>query len=125
MAEFAIMMNGKIVGNAIMEPLGLYYRFRCQCAFSDAEIHTIWVRWERGNRKLGVCVPYGTQYLLETKVPAKYFPDSKLTFTVDYREETKDDFYPVNPEEPFGLVDKLPQAHFEIRNGKPGLVIPE
>jgi len=124
MAEFEIAMDGKVVGKATVERQGLYCRFSCRCVFPDKGIHTIWVCWDGGSRKLGVCVPNGRDYCLNTSVPLKYIPDKRLTFAVDYTEKKQDDFYAVDAERPFDPIDKLSRAQFDVRDGKPGLIIP-
>ena len=124
MAEFVITRNGKTVGNAIMERQGLYYRFHCQCVLPDRDIHTIWVRWGEGSRKLGICVPNGPYFCLDTKVPIKYIPNTGLLFEVDYKENPPENFYPIDTEQPFIHTDKLAKARFATREGQPGLIIP-
>lgn len=125
MAEYDIKMQGRTVGKAAVDKQGLYYRFDCQCGFTDKEVHSVWVCWEGGNRKLGVCIPNGGQYCLKTQVPVKYIPDDGLTFTVDYTQKNRTDFYPVDAEKPFAFIDRLADAQFDIRDGKPGIVIEE
>ncbi len=119
MAE--IKMDGKTVGMATMEKEGLYYRICCKCHFADRQIHTVWVLWKTGSRKLGVCVPEGRYACLNTKIPAKHIPDEALSFEIDYRQN--DFFYPVEAGKPLGCMDKLINARFAVADGKPGLVV--
>ncbi len=116
-----IMMDGKNVGTVTIEKEGLYYRFFCRCHFEDKAVHSIWVFWEGGSRKLGVCIPEGKYACLNTKVPIKYIPSTELTFKIDHREN--DGFYPIDPGQPFPHMDKLTKARFATLDGKPGLVI--
>lgn len=118
---FDVMLNERTVGTASVNREGLYYHFSCKCILPDKDIHAIWVLWEGGSRKLGVCVPEGRYAYLNTKVPVKYIPGGKLYFRIDHREEL--DFYPVDPDVAFAHMDKLTKARFAEVNGKPGLVI--
>ena len=116
-----IMMNGKNVGTATVEREGLYYRFACKCVFDDADIHRLWVLWESGCRRLGVLVPDGRTACLNTRVPAKYIPDTQLSFQIDYHPA--EHFYPVDKEKPFAHMGQLLKARFAVVDGKPGIVI--
>lgn len=121
MAEYEITFQSRRIGTVLMERQGLYYRFSCKCVLPDEQIHSVWVLWGGGNRKLGVCIPKGDGFCLDTKVPIKYIPNSKLEFVMDHN----DDFYPIDAKEEFCHMDKLAGAHFAIQNGRPGLVIPK
>ena len=119
MGEFEIVMQGKRVGIATVLKEGLYYLFSCQCVFEDSQIHSVWITWDGGCRKLGICTPGNGCFNLKTKVPIKYIPNFGLTFVIDYEE----DFYSIDQDKEFYPIDKLNKARFAIRNGKPGLVI--
>lgn len=123
MTEFEITLNGKPLGTATVEKQGLYYRISCRCLLPDRKIHTIWVRWSDGSRKLGVCVPEGQYFCLDTKVPTKYFPLTGLSLEIDYQAENE--FFPIDTQKPFIHIDKLEQSRFDIRDDQPGLVIPK
>lgn len=123
MTEYEITLNGKPLGTATIETQGLYYRISCRCLLPDKKIHTIWIRWSDGSRKLGVCVPQGQYFCLDTKVPMKYFPLTGLCFEIDYRAENE--FFPIDARKPFIHIDKLQQSRFDVRDDRLGLIIPE
>ena len=119
MGKFEIIMQGKSVGTATVVKEGLYYSFFCQCNFVDSQIHSIWITWDGGCRKLGICAPCNGCFELKTKVPIKYIPEAGLKFAIDLEEG----FYPIDQDKEFCHIDKLNNARFAIRNGKPGLII--
>ena len=75
---------------------------------------------------LGICVPVGTEFVVNRKLPCKQFPAAEPEFLlVSRREAGGRRFVPVYPEEPFAYMTKLKNAFMEIRDGQVGLSIPE
>ena len=117
---YEIMLKGKKAGQAQVEREGLYYRFTCECVFSDGKMHRIVVSDGERTVNLGVCIPCGEQYCLSTKVPVKYLPGEKLCFTVDTDRNV---CISVASGKPFDYLHKLETARLQLTNGQPYIVI--
>jgi len=142
-ACYEIMQAGKPVGKACVSRQGLYLCFSCRCEIPDGEIVRLIVESDGHRESLGVCVPMGNVFGVETKLPAKKIRDGNLEFYLegsrkegDYtqaapyvKEELTDEkcrqeqFIPVSEEQPFEQLDLLNDSHMEIRDGEAGIVI--
>ena len=122
--EYEIMLGGKAVGQAEVCREGLYYRFRCRCYLTGSVICKIVVDWGTEQRSLGVLVPMGNGFGLETRIPDKYFPQAEPKFYAQPKHrEPEGKFVPVYPEEPFSYLAQLKNAYLSRRNGQTGVVI--
>ena len=77
---FPILSGDTTVGTASVEKQGLYYRFVCNCKFTDTGVYAISVRCGDHTERLGVCVPDGMQFKLIKRVPVNHFPQSEMLF---------------------------------------------
>ena len=115
-------MDAKVVGQAEVAQEGLYYRFSCQCTPPDEGIHRIIVSDGNGTADLGICVPAGEQFCLVRRIPVKYLPGEKLTFTLVSKDK-KETGIPVRNDEPFPALDILNRAHLQERDAGAEIVI--
>ena len=121
--EYKITRNGESIGTARIEKEGLYYRFSCCCRLPDRDIYNIYVQSEIESRNLGVCVPRGRDFYLNTRVPAKHIGDGPFQFEARKREEKAGGFYPVETAKPFARMDRLTESRCAVLEGKIGLII--
>ena len=119
---FDILMDTQVVGNARVDREGLYYRFTCTCTPPDSGIHRIRVSDGNNTKDLGICVPTGTAFSLVSRVPIKYLPGDKLSFTLVPKEK-KEISVPVATGEPFAHLDELEAAHLNVTDSQPEIVI--
>ena len=115
-------MDTQVVGRAEVAKEGLYYRFSCSCTPPDSGIHRISVGDGSNIRDLGICVPTGTAFTLVSRVPIKYLPGDKLTFTL-VPKDRKELPVPVATGEPFEYLDQLDAAHLEVTDDLPEIII--
>jgi len=121
--EYAVCFGTERVGSASVSKEGLYYRIRCQCQLSGDVPCRITVSGER-DADLGLCVPLGDHFGVETRIPIKRVGEGNLSFQVTPKHrETTEQFIPISPEEPFQYLARLKDAYLIRRNGQAGIAI--
>ena len=123
---YEICLGAEPVGEAVVERVGLYYRFSCRCRLRGATMQRIMVVCGDKKVDLGICVPIGDLFGVDRKVPCKQLGEGMPAFFLTPRPRHRGGkFVPVYPEEPFAYMSKLKGAFLEIRNGQMGIVITE
>ena len=121
---YDIFRGGEKIGKAQMQKEGLYYRFRCVCSLTGEVIYRLLVTWEDKQVNLGIPVPRGDAFYLDTRVAANRLGRGTPTFrAVPRHPETQGFWAPVSPDEPFTYLHLLKNAVPEIRDGKMGILI--
>ena len=73
---------------------------------------------------MGVPVPEGKVFRLDTKVPLKKLGQEKFRFYVRGDRLQPDEFFaPIKPEEPFAYLSRLKEAYLVRRDGQCGAMI--
>lgn len=122
----AVYLAHEQVGWVEVSRQGLYYRFDCRCYLAGDTIYRLAVCCGAHEERLGVLIPAGEGFCLDTKIPVKRLGEGELHFTVVPKEARQaGKFVPVFPEEPFSYISKLKDAYLERRNGQLGVVIKE
>jgi len=116
--EYTVYYAGKPFASVSLKKEGLYTCIRCRCSQTDG-IVKIAMRTFGKEFLLGTCVPLGHAYGFDTKIPAKYINEEKITFYIP-GEETKR-FIPVDENEPFDMIKHLRKSRFAIEGGKAGV----
>lgn len=112
------------VGKVYVDSQGLYFRFRCRCRIVGNVICRLVA--SRGGEEvhLGIPVPSGGEFALDTRLPAKRFPPGEFRFCLRPKHsELQGKFVPLSPQEPFAYITRLKNAYLEKRDGQVGLVI--
>ena len=126
MGTYDVMCSGVKAGTVKVEKQGLYYSFSCRCNIPGKAVHRLTVICGDNRTDLGICVPVGTEFVVNRKLPCKQFPGAEPEFLLVSRRETGGRrFVPVYPEEPFAYMTKLKNAFMEIQDGQAGIVIRE
>ncbi|MDD6201006.1 MAG: hypothetical protein PUB93_07045 [Firmicutes bacterium] len=121
---YQVLLGGQSVGKMRVERQGLYYRFSCRCEFSGEVIYKLEVTCGGRTESLGIPVPEGGAFVLNTKLPAKRIGDGVPQFRAVPRHGVLTGrFVPLSPEEPFAYLSRLQNAFLEIRDGRPGIVL--
>lgn len=124
--EYDILMGKEVVGTAIVDQQGLYYRFCCRCRISGSVMYRITVSCNGHHENLGVVIPMGTGFGLNTKLAVKKLGKGPFQFrAIPKHQKSEGKFIPVYPDEPFAYITRLQNAFLEIRNGQAGVVIRE
>ena len=150
---YEIFYDKQCVGTATMKREGLYLCFSCRCRLPDNGLYRIHVTDGDRRGDLGICVPMDDNFGMDKKLPAKGLGEGILRFELlpkdwkpqeititepdvpakeetsapeeepDFYDEPSQQFLPVSEDEPFDYLDKLENAHMEIRDDQPGIVL--
>lgn len=103
---------------------GLYYRFHCRCQLSGDVICRLHVTCGEKGENLGVVVPMGDGFGLDTRLAAKHLGEGEWRFTLTPKQETPEKkLVPISPEEPFAYISRLKDAYLAEQNGMSVAVI--
>ena len=123
---YDIMLAGEPVGQATVRRQGLYWQFSCRCDLSGETVCRISVTCGDKQVSLGILVPEGGRFVLNTKVAASKLGSGTPEFICQPRRpELQGKFIPLRPEEPFAYLHRLEDAFLARQNGELGIVIPE
>ena len=111
-------MGKDAIGKAYVDKLGLYYRVRCRCVISSDLIHRLIVRCGDTQENLGVLIPVGHEFGLDTKIAAKRLSRGELHFTVQPKRDEMKELVPLSPEEPFAYIRRLKECYLVRMNGR-------
>ena len=126
MGTYPILRGGETIGQASVEKKGLYYHFSCCCNLSGEVIYRITVSCGEKCENLGVPVPDGENFVLNTRIPVNKLGQGQMTLrAVPKHNSLEGKFIPISPDEPFDYLRQLEKAVFEKRNGQPGIVLRE
>ena len=124
--NYEVRLGQTPIGKAQVLRQGLYYRVTCHCRLTGEVMYRLIIHCGGHDESLGVLIPMGGSFGLETKLPVKKVGEGKLDFFVLPKHPQKEGkFVPIYPEEPFSYISRLKDAHLEVRNGQTGVVIPE
>ena len=124
--NYAVNLGQTPIGKAQVIRQGLYYRVICRCRLTGEVMYRLIVRGGGHEENLGVLIPMGGGFGLETKLPVKKMGEGELSFCVlPKHPELKGRFVPIFPEEPFSYISRLKDAYLEVRDGQTGVVLPE
>ncbi len=122
--QYELTFGNQMVGKVQVQRQGLYYRFVCRCQLTGDVVCRLQVTCGSSRESLGVVVPMGNGFGLDTKLPVKRIGAGQMTFSlVPKHEVTTGTFYPICPEEPFGYIARLKDAYLSRKEGQIGVVI--
>lgn len=122
--NYEILLAGVSVGQARIKREGLYYCFQCHCRFSSEVIYKLTVTCNDVTENLGIPVPEGDHFVLETRIPIKRLGEGiPVIRAVPKHNDLQGKFIPLSPTEPFAYLSQLESAFLEKRDGKLGVVI--
>lgn len=119
---YEIMLWDKTVGTVSVSREGLYYRFHCRCELPENTV----CRVTAGKESLGILVPTGEGFELNTKLPVKRFGEIAPEFhLVPNKPVLEGTFIPIKPEEPFAYIERLKDAYLVRRGDEIGICVKE
>jgi hypothetical protein len=120
--EYDIFLGRDVIGQANVVRQGLYYQFSCRCKLTSDVMYRLSVSCGGHHENLGVLVPMGDTFGLDTKLAVKRLGEGTLRFQVlPKHQKVAGQFIAVRPEEPFTYITRLQEAFLEIRDGQVGL----
>lgn len=124
--NFTAAFGGKDVGKVQVKKEGLYYRFYCRCQLSGDVVCRLMVSCGGKQESLGVLIPMGDCFGLETKLAAKRLGEGEPEFrVVPNKVVMPGKFIPLKPEEPFTYIERLKDAYLARQEGQIGVIIKE
>lgn len=122
--EYEIQLGRDVIGKANVTRQGLYYHFSCRCRLSGDVIYRLSVSCGGHHENLGVLVPMGSEFGLDTKLAVKRLGEGAFRFqALPKHQQTTGRFIPIHPEEPFTYITRLQDSFLEIRDGQVGVVL--
>lgn len=123
---YDICLGSEPIGEAVVERQGLYYCLRCRCKLTGEVLYRVEVSCDGHREDLGILIPMGDRFGLNTKVPVKRLGQGTLRFqALPKHRKLEGEFVPVYPEEPFAYLTRLQNAYLAVRDGQVGVVILE
>ena len=120
--DFEIKLGDRPVGKVTVTREGLYYHFFCRCRKTGDSVCKVWAK----DVSIGVLVPKGDGFFLDTRLPVKRFAEDHWDFQIQpSRPVLEGRFVPIKPEEPFAYLTRLKDAHLLRQNGQVGILIKE
>lgn len=110
-----IFYDNKVVGQAEIIREGLFYKIHCFCTLPDSGIYRIAVMDGETVLDLGICVPSGDKFVLNTRVPVKKINGDHVEFQLVAGNKQG---IPVATGREFPHLDKLETARLQVANGQ-------
>ena len=103
---------------------GLYYRFVCRCKCDGDMVCRLYVSCGGKQENLGVVVPMGDGFGLDTRQPVKRFREGEPSFSlIPKHEPSSGQFVPIIPEEPFAYIERLKTSFLVKKYGQIGILV--
>ena len=123
--EYSVFSGGEEIGKVWVHRQGLYYHICCRCALTGAIPYKLQATCAEKTVDLGLCVPKGQDFGVDTSIPIKRLGEGMLSFQLMPRHKKSEGrFVPISPEEPFHYISQLQQAHLSKQDGVVGIVLP-
>lgn len=124
--NYELKFGGQTVGKVQVTREGLYYRFCCRCRMPGDVVSRVVVSCGGREESLGILVPVGDGFGLDTRLAVKRIGQGDPDFTVvPNRMPLEGKFVPIKPEEPFAYIERLKDAYLVNANGQTGMIIKE
>lgn len=125
--SYEVLFGSVPAGKVQVLRQGLYYHFHCRCRISGDVVCRLFVRRGDKEENLGVVVPIGDGFGLDTRIPVKHLGEGPMEFRLVPKHDKPrgETFVPIAPEEPFTYLEKLKDAYLDRQNGILGAVIPD
>lgn len=122
---YDILRGGEKIGKAEVRREGLYYRFRCCCDLTGDVMYRLTITCGEKTENLGIPVPEGDCFRLNTRLPVSRFPSGEPEFRAVPKHEPlqRGMWVPISPETPFDYIARLENAVMERRGEEVGILI--
>ena len=115
--SFAVTLDGKVVGDAIIEKQGLYYIVECCCPMRLDRRYILMLICGEIRKDLGVCISYENGFGLKTRVKLNLANEKEICFELISKvKQDRTDFYPIYANQPFELLEFLRYGSFVVIN---------
>lgn len=122
--NYTVSFGGRDIGKVQVRKEGLYYRFYCRCQLSADVVCRLVATCGDKQESLGILVPMGDGFGVETRLAAKRLGEGMPEFhVVPNKVVMPGRFIPLRPEEPFTYLERLKDAYLACQEGQIGVVI--
>ena len=120
--DYEVFFGNQPVGRVQVLRQGLYYRFVCRCKLTGDVVCRLYVSCGGQQENLGVVVPRGDGFGLDTRQPVKRFREGEPSFSlITKHEPSSGQFVPIIPEEPFAYIERLKTSFLVRKYGQLGI----
>ena len=124
--EYSVFSGGEEIGTVLVQRQGLYYWISCRCQLSGLVRYRLVASCGEKTVDLGICVPQGNRFGVDTKIPVKRLGEGTMSFRLQPKHrQLEGRFVPLSPDEPFGYLRQLENAHLAKVDGVMGVVLTE
>ena len=122
--DYEVCFGKKPCGKVQVERQGLYYRFFCRCQLGTEVMCRLTVSCGGKQEDLGILVPVGDGFGLDTRIPAKRLGKGTPEFSLRAKQGSAEGtFVPIYPEEPFSYLSRLKESYLVYKNGQAGILV--
>lgn len=122
--EYTVFFGNQQVGKVRVQRQGLYYSFHCRCRLTGDVVCRLYVSCGGQQENLGVVIPEGDGFGLDTRLPVKRFREGEPSFSlIPKHEKPSGRFVPIVPEEPFAYIERLKTSFLVKKYGQMGILL--
>ena len=121
MLQYCVVQNDISVGQVCLVKEGLYYLIHCQLNLTKPGTYRLWAQTGENSFDLGICVPYGGVFGLQTRIPVKKIDPQHLHFFL--KSGSKNQWVPVFEDQPFPCISYLEKGKLCMKEGKPHILL--
>ena len=122
--DYEVFFGNQPAGRVQVTRQGLYYRFVCLCKLTGDVVCRLYVSCGGQREILGVVVPTGEGFGLDTRQSVKRFRAGEPSLSlVPKNEMASGQFAPIVPEEPFAYIERLKTSFLVKKYGQMGSLL--
>ena len=122
--NYEVFFGNQQAGKVQVTRQGLYYRFVCRWKLTGDVVCRLYVSCGGQQENLGVVVPEGEGFGLDTRQSVKRFRAGEPSFSlVPKNEMASGQFVPIIPEEPFAYIERLKTSFLVKKYGQMGFLL--
>ena len=122
--QYTVTGKGQVTGKVCVTRLGLYYHFQCRCRLPSEDIYRLMVTCGAARENLGVLIPSGGEFILNTKLPVKQLGAGEMSFSIiPKQDQITGTFVPIRAEEPFAYISSLKKSFLVLKDGQTGIML--
>ena len=110
--DYAVFFGNQQAGKVRVQRQGLYYSFHCRCRLTGDVVCRLYVSCGGRQENLGVVIPEGDGFGLDTRLPVKRFRDGEPSFSLIPKHE-----------EPFAYIERLKTSFLVKKYGQMGILL--
>ena len=112
---YSVTLEGRQVGSARIRREGLYCRVNCTCEIGEGKVSTLYAAGHGETLRLGIPAPKNGSLCLETKIPAKRFPQKiDEIYLLEKGKEKQSDGFLLKEGESVSGLENLMQSKLQF-----------